>query len=77
MKLTKREQTALIGLIYGVHGPEVKEHIHPEKVKKFSPAFVEIEDNTTPKQKRQDIISALDKIIDNFIKNINVVDTSK
>lgn len=69
-ELTKQEQMAVIGkLINNVIGVElVQQHIDPKKLEKAVSIFNEMNDNTTPKQEREALISVLDKTIDEFIK---------
>ncbi|HDR7635980.1 MULTISPECIES: hypothetical protein [Bacillus] len=71
MKLTKQEQTAIIGnLINHAIGLElVKEHIAPLKLKKAVALYNEISDDMTPKQTRESLINVLDKTIDVFLVN--------
>lgn len=70
MQLTNQEQMAVIGkLINNVIGVElVQQHINPQKLEKAVAMFNEMNDNTTPKQEREALISVLDKTIDEFIK---------
>jgi len=70
MKLTKQEQTVIIGqLINNVIGMDlVKQHIDPQKLEKAVAMHNEISDDMTPKQTRETLISVLDKTIDEFIK---------
>ncbi|MEW9139047.1 hypothetical protein ACQGSH_22090 [Bacillus wiedmannii] len=71
MKLTKQEQAVMVGrLINNILGVElVKEHINPEKLERAVAMYNEMNDNTTPKQAREALISVLDKTIDEFLKN--------
>ncbi|MDA1582123.1 hypothetical protein [Bacillus cereus group sp. TH228LC] len=70
MKLNKQEQTAIIGkLITNILGLGlVKEHIDQQKLEKAVAKFNEVNDNMTPKQEREALISVLDKAIDEFLK---------
>ncbi|XLP26002.1 hypothetical protein ACFMB7_33350 (plasmid) [Bacillus toyonensis] len=70
MKLNKQEQTAILGkLISNILGLElVKQHIDPQKLENAVSMYNEMNDNTTPKQEREALISVLDKTIDEFIK---------
>ncbi|CAI8738378.1 hypothetical protein COM13_12470 [Bacillus pseudomycoides] len=70
MKLSKQEQTVIIGqLINNVIGMDlVKQHIDPQKLEKAIAMHNEISDDMTPKQTREALISVLDKTIDEFIK---------
>lgn len=70
MKLSKQEQTAIIGnLINHAIGLRlVKEHIEPQKLEKAVDLYNEASDNMTPKQTRISLISVLDKTIDEFLK---------
>lgn len=69
MKLNKQEQTVVIGkLINNVLGIElVKEHIDPQKLEKVVALHNEMNDDMTPKQTRESLISVLDKTIDEFL----------
>ncbi|WP_089608064.1 hypothetical protein [Bacillus cereus] len=70
MKLNKQEQTVVVGhLINKVIGMElVKEHIDPQKSEKAVDLHNELNDDMTPKQCREFLISVLDKTIDEFLK---------
>ncbi|MBG9749726.1 phage protein [Bacillus thuringiensis] len=70
MKLNKKEQTVVVGhLINNVIGLElVKQHIDPQKLEKAVAQHNEINDDMTPKQTRESLISVLDKAIDEFLK---------
>ncbi|MCU4880403.1 hypothetical protein [Bacillus cereus] len=70
MKLNKQEQTVVVGhLINNVIGMEVvKRHIDPHKLEKAVALHNEINDDMTPKQTRESLISTLDKAIDEFLK---------
>lgn len=70
MKLTKQEQAVVIGrLINNILGVElVKEHIDPQKLEKAIALHNEMNDDMTPKQTREALISVLDKVIDEFLK---------
>ncbi|WP_144513758.1 hypothetical protein [Bacillus mycoides] len=70
MKLTKQEQAVVIGrLINNILGVElVKEHIEPQKLEKAIALHNEMNDDMTPKQTREALISVLDKVIDEFLK---------
>ncbi|ADY20359.1 hypothetical protein P4U05_16950 [Bacillus paranthracis] len=75
MKLSKKEQAVVIGTLCTLLGTEeVEQHIDQEKMKKAIPAFNEIEDNTSPRMRREAFISVLDKTLDDFLRNINVID---
>ncbi|HDR8197745.1 MULTISPECIES: hypothetical protein [Bacillus cereus group] len=69
MKLNKPEQTVVVGhLINNVIGIElVKQHIDPQKLEKAVALHNEINDDMTPKQIRESLISVLDKAIDEFL----------
>ncbi|SDE19482.1 hypothetical protein SAMN04487767_11652 [Bacillus wiedmannii] len=71
MKLNKQEQTVIVGqLINNVIGLElVKEHIDPQRLEKAVALHNEMNDDMTPKQVREAIISVLDKVIDEFLKS--------
>lgn len=69
-ELTKQEQMVVIGkLINNILGVElVKERIDPQKLEKAVSMYNEMNDNTTPKETREALISVLDKTIDEFLK---------
>ncbi|HFK1518207.1 TPA: hypothetical protein ACGXMA_004086 [Bacillus cereus] len=70
MKLTKSEQAVAIGTFISILGQDlVNEHIDKQKLESAIPIFNELEDNTTPKQKREAMVSLLGKAMDEFIKN--------
>ncbi|HDR4898603.1 TPA: hypothetical protein QCR38_000771 [Bacillus cereus] len=69
MKLTKQEQAVAIGTFISMLGQDlVNEHIDKQKLESAIPIFNELEDNTTPKQKREAMVSLLDKNMDEFLK---------
>ncbi|PGV16208.1 hypothetical protein [Bacillus cereus] len=70
MKLNKQEQTVIVGhLINNVIGLElVKQHIDSQKLEKAVALHNEINDDMTPKQTRESLISTLDKAIDEYLK---------
>ncbi|HHP5740406.1 MULTISPECIES: hypothetical protein [Bacillus cereus group] len=69
MKLTKQEQAVAIGTFISMLGQDlVNERIDKQKLESAIPIFNELEDNTTPKQKREAMISLLGKTIDEFLK---------
>ncbi|HHY0843129.1 TPA: hypothetical protein ACVW7B_003105 [Bacillus cereus] len=70
MKLTKQEQTVVVGhLINNVIGLElVKQHIDPQKLEKAVALHNEMNDDMTPKQVREALINVLDKAIDEFLE---------
>lgn len=68
MKLTKQEQAVAIGISISMLGHDlVNERIDKQKLEGAIPIFNELEDNTTPKQKREAMVSLLDKTIDEFL----------
>ncbi|MGR6912509.1 hypothetical protein RCJ96_26720 [Bacillus sp. BSL6] len=68
MKLTKQEQAIVIGTLYSILGQDlVNERINQQKIKNVTPIFNEMEDDTTPKQRREAMISVLDKTMDAFL----------
>lgn len=70
MKLTKQEQAVVIGTFISMLGQDlVNEHIEKQKLESAIPIFNKLEDNTTPKQKREAMISLLGKVMDEFINN--------
>ncbi|MDF9496311.1 hypothetical protein P5772_28300 [Bacillus cereus] len=70
MKLTKQEQAVAIGTFISMLGQDlVNERIDKQKLENAIPIFNELEDNTTPKQKREAMISLLGKTVDEFLKH--------
>ncbi|HDX9631446.1 TPA: hypothetical protein ROY30_005197 [Bacillus cereus] len=69
MKLNKQEQTVVVGnLINNIIGVElVKQHIDPQKLEKAVALHNELNDDMTPKNCREALISVLDKAIDVFL----------
>ncbi|PEK41951.1 hypothetical protein COL64_14740 [Bacillus toyonensis] len=68
--LTKQEQGNAIGTLIPLLGQDiVNESIDKNKLESAIPVFDAMEDNTIPKQRRETLISLLDKTIDEFIKN--------
>ncbi|MGR5992974.1 hypothetical protein ACT7C9_00135 [Bacillus cereus] len=69
MKLTKQEQAIAIGTFISMLGEDlVTQRIDKEKLERVLPIFNEMQDNTTPKQKREAMISLLEKAVDEFLK---------
>ncbi|MGM1358808.1 hypothetical protein ACS2B2_15135 [Bacillus cereus group sp. BceL297] len=69
MKLTKQEQAVIISTFISMLGTDlVNERINKQKLESVLPIFNEMEDNTTPKQRREAMVSLLDKTIDEFLK---------
>ncbi|MCP9228508.1 hypothetical protein NMG90_24605 [Bacillus mycoides] len=69
MKLTKQEQAVAFSTFISMLGQDlVNEYIDKRKLESAIPIFNELEDNTTPKQKREAMVSLLDKTIDEFLK---------
>ncbi|OUA91272.1 hypothetical protein BK704_35450 [[Bacillus thuringiensis] serovar konkukian] len=69
MKLNKQEQAVAIGTFISMLGQDlVNERIDKQKLESVLPIFNEMHDNTTPKQKREAMVSLLDKTIDEFLK---------
>ncbi|PES79065.1 hypothetical protein CN327_09680 [Bacillus cereus] len=70
MKLNKQEQAVVIGTFISMLGQDlVNERIDKNKLENVLPIFNEMQDNTTPKQKREAMVSLLDKTIDEFLEN--------
>ncbi|HDR7797826.1 hypothetical protein SIL80_09830 [Bacillus cereus group sp. BfR-BA-01119] len=70
MKLTKQEQAVVIGTFIAMLGQDlVNERIDKHKLEGAIPIFNELEDNTTPKQKREAMVSLLGKTMDEFINS--------
>ncbi len=69
MKLAKQEQAVIISTFISMLGTDlVNERIDKQKLESVLPIFNEMEDNTTPKQRREAMVSLLDKTIDEFLK---------
>ncbi|MGI8277369.1 hypothetical protein [Bacillus mycoides] len=71
MKLNKQEQAVLIGnLIVSLGGHEgVVKYVDPRKLDRVSEIHNELYDNTTPRERREAMISLLDKTMDEFMGN--------
>ncbi|PEO57638.1 hypothetical protein COI41_29900 [Bacillus toyonensis] len=68
MKLTKQEQAVAIGTCIPMLGPGfVNERIDKQKLESAIPIFNELEDDTTQKQKREAMVSLIDKTMDEFL----------
>ncbi|WP_254488448.1 hypothetical protein [Bacillus thuringiensis] len=68
-KLTKPEQAIIISTFISMLGPDlVNERIDKKKLESVIPIFNEMEDNTTPKQRREAMVSLVDKTMDEFLK---------
>ncbi|MCU4761631.1 hypothetical protein ACT7CX_02800 [Bacillus cereus] len=69
MKLAKQEQAVIISTFISMLGTDlVNERIDKRKLESVLPIFNEMEDNTTPKQRREAVVSLLDKTMDEFLK---------
>ncbi|MEW4153410.1 hypothetical protein Q0N88_26125 [Bacillus thuringiensis] len=69
MKLIKQVQAVIIGTFISMLGQElVNERIDKRKLENVIPIFNGLEDNTTPKQRREAMVSLLDKTMDEFLK---------
>ncbi|HDR8065830.1 hypothetical protein COL26_22565 [Bacillus thuringiensis] len=69
MKLNKQEQAVAIGTFISMLGQElVNDRIDKQKLESVLPIFNEMQDNTTPKQKREAMISLLEKAVEEFLK---------
>lgn len=67
-KLIKQEQAVLIGTLIPSLGRDiVNERIDEKKLENAIPIFNEMEDNTTPKQRREAMVSLLNKTMDEFL----------
>ncbi|MCU5695513.1 hypothetical protein OCB06_19140 [Bacillus cereus] len=67
-KLTKQEQKVVIGTFISLLGQDlVNERIDKKKLEEVVPIFNEMEDNTTPKQRREAMVSVLNKTMDEFL----------
>ncbi|HFJ9371404.1 TPA: hypothetical protein ACGW7B_001912 [Bacillus nitratireducens] len=70
MKLNKQEQSVGIATFISMLGQDiVNERIDKKKLESVIPIFNEMNDNTTPKQKREAMVSLLDKTMDEFLEN--------
>ncbi|EOP55588.1 phage protein [Bacillus cereus VDM053] len=70
MKLNKQEQSVVIATFISMLGQDiVNECIDKKKLESVIPIFNEMNDNTTPKQKREAMVSLLDKTMDEFLEN--------
>ncbi|QUG82396.1 hypothetical protein [Bacillus nitratireducens] len=70
MKLNKQEQSVVIATFISMLGQDiVNERIDKKKLESVIPIFNEMNDNTTPKQKREAMVSLLDKTMDEFLEN--------
>ncbi|PFZ08438.1 hypothetical protein COL60_16565 [Bacillus pseudomycoides] len=69
MKLSKQEQTVIIGQLINIIGVGLaKQHIDSQELEKAVAMHNEISDDMTPKQTRETLISVLDKTIGEFLK---------
>ncbi|AHA74790.1 phage protein [Bacillus thuringiensis] len=69
MKLDKQEQSVVIGTFISMLGQDVvNERIDKKKLERVLPIFNEMQDNTTPKRKREAMISLLGKTLDEFLE---------
>ncbi|MHA7105275.1 hypothetical protein ACW0JX_12650 [Bacillus sp. C-3-6] len=69
MELNKQEQAVAIGTFISMLGQDlVNERIDKKKLESVLPIFNELQDNTTPKQKREAMISFLGKAVDEFLE---------
>ncbi|MFE9078671.1 hypothetical protein [Bacillus mobilis] len=70
MKLTKQEQAVIISTFISMLGTDlVNERIDKQKLENVLPIFNEMEDNTTPKQRREAMVSLLGTAVDEFLEN--------
>ncbi|MGQ0517202.1 hypothetical protein ACT453_43815, partial [Bacillus sp. D-CC] len=66
---SQSQQAVVIGTFISMLGQDlVNERIDKQKLESAIPIFNELEDNTTPKQKREAMISLLGKAMDGFLK---------
>ncbi|MGF9844189.1 hypothetical protein, partial [Bacillus tropicus] len=62
-------QAVAIGTLISMIGQDlVNERIDKQKLEDAIPIFNELEDNTTTKQKREAMVSLLDKTMEEFLK---------
>ncbi|WP_074596262.1 hypothetical protein [Bacillus cereus] len=67
-KLIKQEQAVVIGTLIPLLGQDiVNERIDKKKLEIAIPIFNEMEDNTTPKQRREAMVSLLNKTMDELL----------
>ncbi|MEN8646844.1 hypothetical protein ABFE25_19810 [Bacillus toyonensis] len=70
LKLNKQEHAVVIGTLVPLLGQDlVNERIDKQKLESAIPVFNAMEDNTTPKQRREAMISLLDKIMGAFLES--------
>ncbi|MEB8702704.1 hypothetical protein P4H21_18315 [Bacillus cereus] len=71
MKLSKQEQAVVIGNTIMMLGgnEEVTNYVDPKKLAKVSDIHNELYDNTTPRERREAMISLLNKTMDEFVGN--------
>lgn len=68
LKLNIQEQAVVIGTFISMLGQElVNERIDKQKLESVIPIFDKMRDNTTPKQKREGMVSLLGKTMDKFL----------
>ncbi|MGM2728385.1 hypothetical protein ACS2QU_10900 [Bacillus cereus group sp. Bce005] len=68
MELNRQEQSVLIGTFISMLGKDiVNERIDKKKLEGVVPSFNEMEDKTTPKQRREAMVSVLNKTMDDFL----------
>ncbi|WP_410991134.1 hypothetical protein [Bacillus cereus] len=69
MKRTKQEQAVAIGTFISMLGQDfINERIDNQKLESVLPIFNQMQDNTTPKQKREAIVSLFDKAVGEFLE---------
>ncbi|PGA87962.1 hypothetical protein [Bacillus toyonensis] len=69
MKVTKQEQAVIIGTFISILGEKIaNERLDPQKLENVSVIHNEMNDNTTPRERREAMISLLDKTMDEFLK---------
>ncbi|EOO57082.1 phage protein [Bacillus cereus VD196] len=69
-ELTKQEQAVVIGTLIPLLGQDlVNERIDKQKLESVLPIVNDMRDNTTPKQRREAMISLLDKTMDEFLRD--------
>lgn len=69
-KLTKQEQAVVIGKSMIMVGQVlISERIDKKKFESATPIFNAMEDNTTPKVKKEADVSLINKLIDDLLKS--------
>ncbi|OXB98929.1 MULTISPECIES: hypothetical protein [Bacillus] len=71
-QLTKLEKAIVIGTILNAIGEEkLEEYIELEKIEPLIETFDDMQENTTPKEKKEATTNLINKLIEDFLKEIN------